>query len=52
LVDDLIAKGTLIDLSPDTETSVDLYWQVNRVSANPLAPLTAAIKQAAAHVLK
>ena len=52
LVDDLIAKGALIDLSPDTETSVDLYWQVNRVSAKPLAPLTAAIKQAAARVLK
>lgn len=51
LVDHLIASGELVDLSPDRETTVPLYWQINRVSARPLAPLTRAIQQAAALVL-
>ncbi|MFT4151272.1 MAG: LysR family transcriptional regulator ArgP [Paracoccaceae bacterium] len=39
--------GRLVELSPDTPLDVPLHWQFARISAQALAPLTAAIRKAA-----
>lgn len=39
--------GRLIDLAPDLPLDVPLFWQVSRITAPALAPLTRAIRQAA-----
>ncbi len=46
LVREEIAAGRLVALTAET-LEVDLYWQVTRLSARALAPLTAAVRQAA-----
>ena len=42
-----IASGALVALAPDLPLDTPLYWQVSRIMAPALAPLSAAIKQAA-----
>lgn len=51
LVADHIAAGRLRDLSPDAPLDVALHWQFTRLTAKALAPLTAAIRAAAAQIL-
>lgn len=46
-----LACGRLVDLAPDLPLDVPLVWQVARMTAGALAPLTGAIRQAAAAVL-
>ena len=46
-----IAAGRLIDLDPELPLDVPLYWQISRVMAKALAPLTQAIlRQARLHL--
>ncbi|RJE83206.1 LysR family transcriptional regulator ArgP [Paracoccus onubensis] len=40
-------SGQLIDLAPDQPLDIPLYWQIARISAPALMPLTRAIKKAA-----
>ncbi len=46
-----IARGALIDLSPDAPLTVALYWQFNRLTARAIAPLTQALQDAARTLL-
>lgn len=46
-----LAKGRLVELIPDTVLDVALYWQFARLTADVLAPLTRAMRKAAAAVL-
>ncbi|MCX7888787.1 MAG: LysR family transcriptional regulator ArgP [Rhodobacteraceae bacterium] len=46
-----LAAGRLVELRPGAPLDVDLYWQVGRMMAGPLAPLTRAVRRAAAGVL-
>lgn len=46
-----LALGKLVDLAPDLPLDVPLVWQVTRLTAPALAPLTRAIRQAAASAL-
>lgn len=46
-----LAKGTLVELSPDTPVDVPLYWQFTRLAAPALAPLTDAILRSASKLL-
>ncbi len=46
LVDGWIADGSLVALSP-RPFATPLYWQVSRLVANPLRPLTDAMREAA-----
>ena len=46
-----LAAGTLIPLDPQAPLDVALYWQSLRAMKGPLAPLTAAVRQAARAVL-
>jgi LysR family transcriptional regulator, chromosome initiation inhibitor len=50
LVRDHLAAGRLVALTPDP-LDTPLYWQAARLTARALAPLTAAIRRAAADVL-
>jgi LysR family transcriptional regulator (chromosome initiation inhibitor) len=43
--------GTLVELVPNTPLDVALHWQFTRLAAPALAPLTAAIRKAAAATL-
>ncbi len=53
LVDPLIASGALQALRPDSTLDVPLSWQVSRVLAPALQPLTQAVRQAArSHLLQ
>lgn len=47
LVAEHLAQGTLCELVPDTPLDTPLYWQVRRLSAPALAPLTDAVRRAA-----
>ncbi len=51
LVAPAIAAGRLVDLAPDHPLDVALFWQSLRVMAPVLAPLTRAVRQAAAATL-
>ncbi|RNF33742.1 LysR family transcriptional regulator ArgP [Paracoccus methylarcula] len=42
-----LATGRLIDLAPDRPLDVPLYWQIARISAAAIEPLTQAMKNAA-----
>lgn len=42
-----LASGRLVDLSPDHHPEVALFWQVSRLAAGPLEPLTRAVMAAA-----
>jgi LysR family transcriptional regulator (chromosome initiation inhibitor) len=42
-----LASGRLVELAPATPLDVPLYWQVNRLAADLLAPLTRAVEAAA-----
>lgn len=46
-----VAAGDLVDLSPGQPLDAPLYWQVNRLSADLIAPLTRAVSEAAWRVL-
>ncbi|EEW24420.1 LysR family transcriptional regulator ArgP [Rhodobacter ferrooxidans] len=46
-----LAAGTLLEIAPNTPLDVPLHWQFTRLTAAALAPLTRAIRQAAAHTL-
>lgn len=46
-----LAKGSLVELLPDTPLDVALYWQFTRHAAAPLRPLTEALRRAAAAML-
>ena len=48
LVRDDLAQGGLVDLAPDCALDVPLFWQVSRITAPAIAPLTQAMKKAAA----
>lgn len=52
LVRDDIARGRLVALAPDRPLDTPLYWQVNRLTAHALAPLTAAVRKAAKESLR
>lgn len=52
LVADHLAKGRLVCLIPDATLDVPLYWQFSRLTAPSLAPLTTAMRHAAAQVLR
>ncbi|MEH6773125.1 MAG: LysR family transcriptional regulator ArgP [Cereibacter changlensis] len=52
LVASHIAAGRLVEIAPDTPLDVPLYWQYARLTAAALAPLTRAIRQAAAQTLR
>lgn len=47
-----LQAGRLVELLPDSPLDVPLYWQFTRLTAPALAPLTLAIKQAAATILR
>lgn len=47
-----LAAGRLVDLAPDAPLDVPLHWQFARLAAPALAPLTRALRQAAAAVLR
>ena len=47
-----LAAGRLIDLSPGQPLDVALHWQFGRLAAPVLAPLTRAVRQAAAQMLR
>jgi LysR family transcriptional regulator (chromosome initiation inhibitor) len=47
LVADHLARGTLVELHPDSPLDVPLFWQFTRLSAPALAPVTEAIRQSA-----
>ena len=47
-----LEKGRLVTLDPDLPFDVPLYWQVARIMAPALAPLTAAIRAAARGALE
>lgn len=51
LVADHLSAGRLIEVAPDTPLDVALHWQFTRLTATALAPLTRAIRGAAAQVL-
>lgn len=48
LAEEHVAAGRLVDLLPGRTLDVPLYWQVNRLAADLLAPLTRAVAAAAA----
>ena len=52
LVREDIAQGRLVALAPDQPLDTALYWQVNRLTARALSPLTAAIRKAAQACLR
>lgn len=43
-----LAAGRLVELVPETPLDIPLYWQFSRIGARALAPLTIAIRAAAA----
>ena len=47
-----MAQGRLRELLPQTPLDVPLFWQFSRLTAGPLAPLTRAIRLAAAQTLR
>lgn len=51
LVRDHLAAGRLVELVPDTPLDVPLFWQVARIAAPAVAPLTRAIRAAAGAAL-
>lgn len=51
LIADHLAEGSLAELIPGTPLDVALYWQFARRTAPALAPLTRALRSAAAQVL-
>lgn len=51
LVADHLAAGRLVELIPDTALDTPLHWQFARLTAPALAPLTRAMRVAAARVL-
>lgn len=52
LVGDHLREGRLIDLDPALPLDIPLYWQFTRQSAQVLAPVTAAMRRAAAIALR
>jgi LysR family transcriptional regulator (chromosome initiation inhibitor) len=51
LVRDHLASGDLVELVADTALDIPLYWQVNRLAAERLKPLTQAVVDVARGVL-
>lgn len=51
LVADHLAAGRLVQLVAGAPHDAPLYWQFNRLTAEALAPMTAAVRAAAAQVL-
>ena len=51
LVTGHLRAGKLVDLSPDDPLDTPLYWQFARLTSEALAPLTTAIRRAAAAAL-
>jgi LysR family transcriptional regulator, chromosome initiation inhibitor len=51
LVADHLAAGRLVELRPDRPLDVPLYWQFSRLAAPAMAPLTRALRMAAARHL-
>lgn len=51
LVRDHLSAGRLVELVPEAPLDRALYWQVNRLAAHRLAPLTAAIVETARRAL-
>ena len=51
LIGDDPTAGRLLPLIPGTALDIALHWQVARVTANALKPLTRAIRAAAAGAL-
>lgn len=47
LVRDHLAAGRLVELVPGASLDIPLYWQINRLAADQLTQLTAAVSQAA-----
>lgn len=47
-----LAAGRLVELVPDTPLDVALHWQFTRLAAPALAPVTQAIRRAAAKALQ
>lgn len=52
IIGDDLRRGALVDLAPDRPLDVALHWQVSRICAPVLAPLTQAIKKAARAALR
>ena len=53
LVQDALREGTLVALIPDKPLDVGLFWQVSRALSGAIAPLTRAVRNAAAeHLLR
>jgi LysR family transcriptional regulator (chromosome initiation inhibitor) len=46
-----LVAGALVELMPDTPLDVPLHWQFTRLAASALAPVTQAIRRAAAATL-
>lgn len=51
LVAEHLAEGRLVHLDAGAPHDAPLYWQFNRLTAEALAPMTAAVRKAAAQVL-
>lgn len=51
LVADHLADGRLVALNTEAPHDAPLYWQFNRLTAEALGPMTAAVRTAAAQVL-
>ncbi len=51
LVAEAMTDGRLVEVIPDTPLDVPLYWQYARLAGGVIAPLTRAMRRAAARVL-
>lgn len=51
LIEAHLASGALIQLRPEQPMDVALFWQVSRIAATSLSPLTRAVQTAAAQAL-
>jgi LysR family transcriptional regulator (chromosome initiation inhibitor) len=51
LIAEHLAAGRLVEIAPNAPLDVPLYWQFARLTANAIAPLTQAVKDASARHL-
>jgi LysR family transcriptional regulator (chromosome initiation inhibitor) len=51
LIAEHLAAGRLVEIAPNAPLDVPLYWQFARLTANAIAPLTQAVKDASARYL-
>ncbi|RLJ59085.1 LysR family transcriptional regulator (chromosome initiation inhibitor) [Litoreibacter meonggei] len=48
---DALSSGKLVEVAPNAPMDVPLYWQVSRITADPLRPLTKSVMRSAREAL-